>query len=103
MSGENWGTQDKNVKTKHRLGGTLPFFNIVFFLKICSFFWRLFCLFWQPISYPESSGSLGSGWSSGENLGKSKKNLLIDCSVTVYIVLPQKLCDNKIPFPQSLS
>ena len=27
-------------------------------------------------SYPESSGSLASGWSPGETLGKSKKNYL---------------------------
>ena len=30
------------------------------------------------ISYPESSGSLASGWSTGETLGNSKKNTFFD-------------------------
>ena len=57
------------------------------------------------ILYPESSGSLANGWSSGKTEGKSKKKLifLIGSSVTACIVLPQKFCGNKIPVPQNLS
>ena len=32
----------------------------------------------KTISYPESSGSLASGWSSGETLGNSKKKKFFD-------------------------
>ena len=57
----------------------------------------------RPISYPESSGFLVSGWAPVETLGNSKKlNFLIGCPATTSIVLPQKSCGNKIPVPQSL-
>ena len=58
----------------------------------------------HPISYPESSGFLVSGWAPVKTLGNSKKNLnfLIGCPATTSIVLPQKSCGNKIPVPQSL-
>ena len=50
------------------------------------------------ILYPESSGSLASGWSPGETLENSKKNnFLIGCPVKACIVLPRKSCGNKIP------
>ena len=62
----------------------------------------------STISYPETSGSLASGWSPGETLENSKKFKVFDwlfciSSVTASIVLPQKSCGNKIPVPQSLS
>ena len=58
------------------------------------------------ISYPESSGSLASGWSPGKILEYLKKNLnfWIGRPVMACIVLPQGSCGNKInsSSPESL-
>ena len=68
-------------------------------------FWRSFVeREISTILYPESSGFLVSGWAPGETLENSKKfKFLIDCHVTVCIILLQKSCGNKIPALQSLS
>ena len=45
----------------------------------------------------------GQRGNAGKTLGTSKEFIfLIGCSVTVFIVLPQKSCGDKIRCPQSL-